>query len=670
MEWDDSCDLWYNVLRYASKSGKGMSMKNGNTCIVGGLLMLGAVALCAVGEDRVWPPPRAEERKQWIEKSERLNAALEKFGRTWHDGRLADAEAMIAGMPEGGGDQQVSQQIDELVVYDLLTTAKKLIEHYPGARPSQTDKLLGPWEAEGDVNDQMHEWLAGLSQQHDFWLRIQARHLGSRHPEQRKQLLEKLTREVQTQSADFKSAHRLAVAARVDPHSERYDWIGSVFQSPHPSDYVMLCEDYGALTNAQTQVGLYLRALGLTPDAVDREWIEQRREQTSVIAQSERRPDGELRNILRLELLDAYKRAREADKAQALMEEMMRENGGQLPVSGAYAGQIQAESGQRVVEKQIMAAEAKEGNSATYWRGRGEYFLGRKEWKQAEEAFLKSLKLAEADGAEAAVTRRGALSAYVNCIERVDVGRAYEEFWHRSEGMPPEDRLALLTGFVSHYNTPVRGDDERCWSLLVDCKRWSWGVEQVLMQMLKMPGRNSREVILLAAAALADGADGTRSVVLVHATLRTQSGAKTYVLPVIPLLEYAVRRNAKDADGDSNARMEYQSMVRELWGNYLGVGEWRKAVALMPAQCDAETSSDDDALEAVCVAAAKAGDTTEAMRYWRRVSQLDRMNLRALERLRSTALREQLVQFYQQMERENPGNIAPGRAMAILAKER
>lgn len=658
-----------------------------------------------------WPPRTVEAQKEYQAWQARTEAAIDQFKQTWRSGQLEDAQAMLPLLEAAGvKGRQISFEVTELLRRDLAPLAKAVIEHFPDVEPMDYQRLFQAWGQFGGNPDELDAWLAKLSEGSDFWLKARIQRLSGGYSEQLDELLASMKQAVHDQPTELAPAHRLAVAAKAagpayprnaadarrmvlaakTPQASGYDWIGDVFKSPNASDYITLDDDYRGLMSAATAVSMLEKALELTPTDADRAWVEEQRRRSSVLRHPTPAWESELRHSIRYALLDAYKRAGKAQEAQALMEALMAENGGHVPVGLQYAGQIQAASGARVVQKKVLDAEATEGDTPEYWRGRGDYFAGRKEWKQAEEAFLKCIEVAAPEGA-GGTTKSWAISFYLNLLQRTDMPRAYEEFWKRSGDLPPDRTLWLLDGFMHWDKNPIRGYDERCWKLLAANERWDLygNAERLLMEMIegpsdmegnfgelhtakgakdkalapqgvKRPDSRSewRKRILLRAAELSKDADGTRSAAVISAMQRTRPHNRPPDDPLdaLPMLEYAVKRNAADAQGDSQQRHHYESMVRMLSSEYLNAGQWRKAMELKPAP---------DAYS-LAYSAAKAGDLADAMGFWKQCSAADRMNLGPLHTLRKTALRDDLIRFYEDMAKAMPENAAPPKALAIL----
>ncbi|MDO4570484.1 MAG: hypothetical protein Q4D38_08880 [Planctomycetia bacterium] len=64
-------------------------------------------------------------------------------------------------------------------------------------------------------------------------------------------------------------------------------------------------------------------------------------------------------------------------------------------ITGTYhfAGAVQAATGERVVEKEILEKEELSRDDPQYWRDRAEYYEGRKEWELCKDALLHGLEL-------------------------------------------------------------------------------------------------------------------------------------------------------------------------------------------------------------------------------------------------------------------------------------
>ena len=557
---------------------------------------------------------------------------------------------MVGQMTDAGiRGNQMSREIDEVLRRDMFQFAKMLIDLFPDSTPGNVGALLIHWDEAGDPAE-IDPWLARLSEKSDHWLGVWIS--SKRDGNKWAPILDLLEADVRANPAEYRPAQRLAMAANM-VGSSGYDWVGNAFSSPNPSDHISMVQEYHGKMSPAVRLNLILRAGELPFTKTDQEWVVQRRRWMSVERQDI--PwEQELRTTLRLSLLDAYTQAGKAQEAQKLMEQLMAENGGEVPISLVYAGQIQGASGARVVEKKVLEAEEKEGDTAGYWDRRADYFEGRQQWKEAERARLRCMELATPEG------KFWALLSYLGLLQRTDVSRAYNDFWQRSKGLPPDQVVVLLNSFSNRVESPIRGDDERCWDTLNNSPRWDGYARSVLLHMTERPGKSSRRQILLRGAELAKETDGTRAATLVEVIKITRHIDPNDPLPIVPLLEYAVAKNVADASSsDGSVKRAYENVKRELWEEYIKQNQWRKALALKPT---------GDASQ-LAIAAAASGDNDDAMRFWKQATANDRMALKPLYTLRTTGLREALVKYYRQMARELPNNAAPPLALTILAEQ-
>ena len=111
-----------------------------------------------------------------------------------------------------------------------------------------------------------------------------------------------------------------------------------------------------------------------------------------------KRSDEYIRALFRAEVMEdlskLYADTKRNDEAQAMMlraRELRKENG--LPEKTELAGAVQTVTGARTVEKEILDEEAESETSPTYWMRRAEYYRGRKEPVEQENALRRALAL-------------------------------------------------------------------------------------------------------------------------------------------------------------------------------------------------------------------------------------------------------------------------------------
>jgi tetratricopeptide (TPR) repeat protein len=379
--------------------------------------------------------------------------------------------------------------------------------------------------------------------------------------------------------------------------------------------------------------------------------------------------ERDLRLWTKTALAQSYKANGQADKAQPLIEELAAANKDGLPhVSWSqFAGEVQADSGARVIEGRIKEAEAGNENSSDYWHMRAKYYAGRQEDAQAVEAFEKALALAPFDPSNETkmFTRRSILRDYADYKARTSGAReAMQLLWREFDSVPLDtDYAAWLVSDMTDYERDdakvLQAGNDRLWAHLAARKQWGHYEEKLLWRMISNVPASERESYWSRAEALAGNADPSRALRLGWIMTRTDASARA-----IPLLEEAMERLPDVADPKGNDKW---SAAITLFGAYLDTIDWRGAEAIWPIARQRLTPREiPDWLGRIAVAAAKTGAEDEAMRLWRTTVNLDRMDFRHLGDLARFSLKQRLRDFYQQMSHDDPASRAPEAALKLL----
>ncbi|MCL1919668.1 MAG: hypothetical protein FWG50_01100 [Kiritimatiellaeota bacterium] len=111
--------------------------------------------------------------------------------------------------------------------------------------------------------------------------------------------------------------------------------------------------------------------------------------------------DAELQAMFRVSILDElnhlYLGQKRGDDAQRVMleaRELRKKH--KLAEKSFLAGMTQSESGWRVVESEIKEREKQDETKPEYWLERANYYRGRNEWKEEEDALRRALALCDA----------------------------------------------------------------------------------------------------------------------------------------------------------------------------------------------------------------------------------------------------------------------------------
>ncbi len=544
-----------------------------------------------------------------------------------------------------------------------------------GAQERQADALPDEWLAARDRDDSSSEEDLDFldPSQLRYWFAIR---LGFR---QRKgtaaALIEELAKAVRDNPADADAALRyLAAVRRVG--LDKYDpaWIGDVAKP----EFVVPCYDLGRnLARLRPKVGipLLLRSLELKYSDEDQRIMKQRSRRWARAFDQSQSYEQMIRDGTRHELMYAYKKAGDARKAQALLEELTERYPNGIPPAGMaqFAGRVQAASGARVIESRVRKAEPEKKDSYKYWQRRGQYFAGRKDRDKAIKAYEKALELAKPapreieQGQGENFARALVLGDYVRLLGRN--GNGMRLLWRELKATDPKTayatRIVRMMLDIERDNTYyMEPDDARLWAVLEARPKWGHTEGRLLMRFAKNaqaePRRkrpDKRSELWTRGEKLAKDAHPSRAENLGWVMTR-YGGSKR----AIPLLTDALSRYTDD---EPIARASFA-----LFEVYLDVGNWRAAEEAWPAACKRLQPHEQPAwLGRISVLAAKGGDHADALRIWKKRMNYDLTDLRGLDSLAETGMRDELVQLYKQLGIDDPDSIAPDAALRRIERD-
>ena len=106
--------------------------------------------------------------------------------------------------------------------------------------------------------------------------------------------------------------------------------------------------------------------------------------------------------------------------------------------------------------------------------------------------------------------------------------------------------------------------------------------------------------------------------------------------------------------------------ISNLFTAYCKTKQWRAAEKFLMSQRDLLWRDLPKALAEVAVVAAQQNAIDDAMRLWRMSTNLDRLNLEALNELARTSAKPLLLAMYTKMKTEDPHSTIPDLALRIL----
>ena len=335
-----------------------------------------------------------------------------------------------------------------------------------------------------------------------------------------------------------------------------------------------------------------------------------------------------------------------------------------LGLNALFAGQVQAASGQRIIEGRIKKKEKKSEDDPQYWRERAQYYRGRNEPAQEEEALLKGLALTtpqpEQDHREHVDWRSWLLADYARFLireKRIDeaVALLRKEIEQAPTVSESAKRAAHLLAFDLYKQISV--DDQVLWNWLTNRPKWEHTEERLLWRMLESAKQDNLDKHFIHAEEAAFGKDPSRAHKLGWVMNRMHFPKRS-----IPLLKYAVE-NALDKELKERAMFT-------LLESYLDTGDWKHAEEVFPDAAKRLTPKElPEWYSRVAVAAAKAGAKTDAMRIWNRVANLNPSQINGLEDLVEAGLRNELKNFYRKMQKDIPSSEVPAKALKVLEKK-
>ncbi|HTF88859.1 MAG TPA: hypothetical protein VK843_10655 [Planctomycetota bacterium] len=513
------------------------------------------------------------------------------------------------------------------------------IERFPKAQAGWTYVLMKDWAAEAGW-EAVDAWAAKLQDaEPTFWLRERLR-LRAEHGKSGV-LFAQLVADAKAHPDDvqrFLTLRRLR--GEVTPAPD-LDWMAPDFRPRSAFDAAQLALE----VRGAPAVVLLERALAMPIQDEDipqiRDWVSHR----CSIPKLTSGDDGWrqwLVNSMRWALVEAYRSSGEAQKAQELLVALAKENPGAdgVPAISLFlAGAVQAESGGRVIESAVRAAEDEQHESAEYWTKRADYFAGRGERSQELEAVDRALALSRSDpeggGSYFLILRRAKLLGSADGfaflaleIARLPVDSRYEGF--------------LLNRLVEDYGDLLVGHEQLIWRHLEGNDTWDIGDERLLRFLVEHCDAPKLGEFWARAEKVAADQPGLRTPTLALIAHRHGDAPRAALLlaQVMALVPHGGAREA--------AAITLFEASRDI-------GKWKLADAVWPV-ARRRLTPDERApwLADLALAQAKAGEADMAMRTWARAANLDRRELSELSSMAAAGLRERLVAFYTDLAERDP----------------
>jgi hypothetical protein len=338
-----------------------------------------------------------------------------------------------------------------------------------------------------------------------------------------------------------------------------------------------------------------------------------------------------------------------------------------LGLNALFAGRVQAESGERVIEGRIREKEKLSENDPAYWRERAHYYHGRNDAAQEEHGLKKALSLAKPLPAREGGLRRqgdmraGLVSEYALFLarqKRTDDAVALLRNEIAEAPAEAESARAAAHRLAFDFQQHVRADDEVLWKWLANRPKWEYTEERLLWRLLENAKDSELDEHFSRAEQLVEGNDPSRAF-----TLGWIMNRMRYAQRSVPLLEQAVHR--------ASVRELRQRAAFALFESCLDLSDWKRAESLFPEAVIRLTTHEQlEWHSRIAVIAAKAGAKTDALRIWKAGAGMHPAEMRGLDELAKAGLREELADYYRQMHLRMPTSDVPPKALKTLEATR
>lgn len=580
-----------------------------------------------------------------------------------------DVQRMLRARPRFLAPDQdwgLQQLVSESSGYDNILLARRLSELFP--EQTYEYNWFEKWAKSTEIKD-VDTWLARQGQAGEGrWFRQRLKFRARLGTE--KELLAPLEAQVRAHPDRMETveAYLRAVAATEQPQDTA--WLAAVVRPKLAVEAFVLG---GYLGNRAAAIPVFERSLSMPFTRQDAEWYADyaRRMHFAYLGPNFRLTETQLRQWTKSHLLSLYQKQGQPAKAQKLLEEITAQHPGGVPNTPlAYqAGEVQANSGARVVEQRIQKAEAEQQDTPEYWLSRALYYSGRKEDKPAVEAFEKGLALVPMDAEGRLTMRWRVLSEYARHLWLRNVENpvdAYRFMRKELDSTPLKgDHARALIMELLHYDNRdasrlIAPNDERFWAFLAAQMDWKVHGRSLLEHLYRNAPAEQREATLQRAETMAKEsptAERSRALGTLMISLGKYERAAFWIEDVLSRL--------KDKEELPSARYD-------LWQAYRARNNWRGMARLLSQMEQDQTLhwQSTTALRELAVAAAESGAKEEAITFFQKWANQDRRPVPGeLYPLPADGLLPALRAYYARIAQTEPKSATPTRVLKMIGAE-
>lgn len=509
----------------------------------------------------------------------------------------------------------------------------------------------------GQTPQQVDAWLAGKPEGKGyFWLRYRLRfnrqhHLGNA-------LENQLIQQIKANPSDVGKAilyleNQLWTSQQGNEKPVSYDWIVQIVKPTRATDAADLARAFASQ-------GDYVSAVHFGRMAIAMPVTTAQLHEHGILHQRVMSQEMEIA-LFRIDLCEHLAQylleLKQTDEAQAwLIQAANLREKHDLGNNAMLAGQLQAASGQMVMEDRIVSREKQDANDPRYWDERAHYYRGNNQPILEEEALRKGLALTtpkprpERIGKGDWDQRQWQLNQLANFLERhgrqAEAATILLDEIHRVP-VNAESSLCAVSLLSSSYKSFVQADDIVLWNWLGASPVWNREALGLLQTILQQAPPDEQEKYLARMEQMATGTHPSRAWVVgkIEHRMELTKRATPWLVDAYERMEDQALR---------------QNMAHSLFNFYLDADDWQNAQRIFDQASKRLTVDEKSQWQVgIALSAAKAGARTEAINIWRQVMRYDLSNTQSLNNLARAGLRDELLELYRQVQSELPDSRIP-----------
>ena len=520
--------------------------------------------------------------------------------------------------------------IDFLIGREDREMARFAMEQWPHAPPGWGRAFFRDW-AKTAKPGEVDRWLAVQAGKSRHWIltRLDFRHsLGTAD-----ELVDEQAEAVRKRPDDLDGVLFYLDVLNAARATRDLGWIANVVRPQRARDSRRLGSK---LLSHAPRVGIALLERAASQPLTD----EERRGLTFLLSvPSDIDIEQRFRDGVKLDLMRAYLRVGEAARSQKLLEELSARYPNGIPAGMlAIAGQVQAASGARVIEERVRKAEAANKDDPLYWLGRAHYFAGRKQHRDADDAFGQAWRRRTDRTAGRIVNDHARYRFQVGGIPAVLALLRARIAGAELDSPYAAGVVSQMLYYANDDSSFPKPTEELWWRYLKRRPVWGTGSEEGLFRrMAERVADTDRDAFWKRAEALAANTHPGRAKRI--GWVMTGCGLHRRA---IPLLRDAMRRLEREPERNSARSTCFDAL--------LALRDWKNAEVLC-----SNLRSQEGPREVIgrysrlALTAARAGARRDALRIWLTRTNLDRGDLRFIEEMAAAGLGRKLAALYRKL---------------------